>query len=91
MHVIKDLGIFMTIQTGCKEQFYISNDMVNQPKHYNMGNIPVIDFLEDQRLDYHCASAVAYICRARHKGQEVEDLQKAIWYLQRKIAVLTAH
>lgn len=64
---------------------------VEHPSHYNQGQIEVIDFLEDQRLDYHCASAVAYICRARYKGHEVEDLQKAIWYLQRKIAVLTAH
>lgn len=63
---------------------------VDHPAHYNQGQIEVIDFLEDQRLDYHCASAVAYICRARYKGQEIEDLQKAIWYLQRKIAVLTA-
>ena len=63
---------------------------VDSPAHYNQGKIEVIDFLEDQQLDYHCASTVAYICRARYKGQEVEALHKAIWYLQRKIAALTA-
>lgn len=66
-------------------------ETVNHPKHYNSGKIEVIEFLEDQKLDFHCANAVKYICRAGRKDptKEVEDLKKAIWYLQRKIEVLS--
>lgn len=65
-------------------------DRVNHPAHYNQGKIEVIEFLEDQFMDRpHEWNAVKYIARAQHKGQEVEDLEKAIWYLQRKIAILT--
>jgi hypothetical protein len=30
-------------------------------------------------------NAVKYVARAEHKGKKIEDLQKAIWYLQREI------
>lgn len=65
-------------------------DMISHPPHYTTGAIEVIDFLEDQRLGYHEASAVAYICRAKHKGAEVDDLKKARWYLDRRIAQMEA-
>lgn len=64
---------------------------VEHPSHYNQGQIEVLDFILDQQLDFLLGSAVKYLCRARYKGQEVEDLQKAVYCLQRKIAVLTAH
>lgn len=62
---------------------------VNHPKHYNYGRIEVIDFIEDQKLDYHCGNAVKYICRAGRKNANIiEDYEKAIWYLQREIKYL---
>lgn len=63
-------------------------DSVNHPPHYNQGKIEVIEFLEDQQLGGHEWNAVKYICRARHKGKEAEDLEKAIWYLNRKLELL---
>lgn len=66
-----------------------NSDPVNHPPHYNTGAIPVIDFLEDQRLEPHEWNAVKYICRAPHKGTRVQDLEKAIWYLKRKVDILT--
>lgn len=67
-------------------------DNVNHPPHYNAGKIEVIEFIEDQKLDYPCGNAVKYICRAGKKNpdKEVEDLEKAVWYLSRKIEVLKA-
>ena len=67
------------------------SDNVNHPAHYNTGKIEVIEFLEDQNLDFHCANAVKYISRAGKKdpSKHVEDLEKAIWYLRRRIALLT--
>lgn len=62
-------------------------DPVNHPSHYNRGRIEVIEFLEDQQLDFHLANAVKYICRAGHKDRDCveQDLEKAIWYLRRRI------
>lgn len=60
-------------------------DPVNRPAHYNMGRIPVIDFIEDQKLPYHLGNVVKYICRSAHKGTEIQDLKKAQWYLNRWI------
>jgi len=62
-------------------------DSVNHPLHYNKGKIEVIEFIEDQNLPYHLANAVKYIGRARHKGTETKDLEKAIWYLRRYIEI----
>ena len=67
-------------------------DNVNHPHHYNRGKIEVIEALEDWKLDFHCANAVKYIARAGVKDptKEIEDLEKARWYLQRKIELLKA-
>ena len=63
------------------------NDNVNHPSHYTDGNIEVIDFIEDKKLNYHLGNAVKYISRAGKKDPDkyIEDLQKAVWYLQREI------
>ena len=67
------------------------SDNVKNPSHYNRGKIEVWEFIEDQGLDYHTGNAVKYIARAGYKdpSKEVEDLQKAIAFLERKIKVLT--
>ena len=68
------------------------SDMINHPSHYTDGNIEVIDFIEDKRLNYHRGNALKYLCRAGKKdpAKEVEDLQKAIWYINREIQRLEA-
>lgn len=63
-------------------------EAVNHPKHYNHGNIEVIDFIEDQNLNFNTGNAVKYICRHLHKGTPVQDLEKALWYIQREIGRL---
>lgn len=66
------------------------SDPVNRPIHYRHGKIEVIEFIEDQKFSYHRGNAVKYICRAGKKDplKEVEDLQKAIWYLEREVKSL---
>lgn len=63
------------------------NDVVNYPSHYTDGKIEVIDFIEDKGLNYHKGNAVKYIARAgkKDKSKEIEDLRKAVWYLNREI------
>jgi hypothetical protein len=64
-------------------------DNVNHPSHYKAGGIETIDFIEAKDLGYHLGNVIKYITRAKHKGNEVEDLKKAQWYLNRAISKLT--
>lgn len=65
----------------------MNNDVVNRPAHYTDGKIEVIDFIEDKGLNFHRGNAVKYIARAGKKdpAKEVEDLEKARWYINREI------
>lgn len=61
-------------------------DSVNRPRHYCEGRkYEPIDVIEDWGLDFHLGNAVKYISRAGRKGDAVEDLEKAVWYIQREI------
>jgi len=63
---------------------------VDHPDHYNEGKIEVIDVIEDWRLGFHLGNAVKYIGRAGKKdsAKEIEDLEKCVWYIERKIKLL---
>jgi len=63
-------------------------DMVNHPPHYKAGGIETIDFIEAKGLGYHLGNVVKYVSRADHKGNKLEDLKKAQWYLSRAIEKL---
>lgn len=58
-------------------------EKVNHPKHYNLLEIECIDVVE--HFNFNRGNAIKYIWRAGSKGEEIEDLQKAIWYLQREV------
>lgn len=60
-------------------------DLVNQPPHYTAGGIETIDFIEAKKLNYNLGNVVKYLTRADHKGNKLEDLRKAQWYLTREI------
>jgi|TARA_B110000211_G_scaffold234259_1_gene303168 hypothetical protein len=64
----------------------IKSDMVNHPPHYKAGGIETIDFIEAKNLGYNLGNVVKYVSRADLKGNKLEDLQKARWYLDRAIA-----
>lgn len=59
--------------------------MVNHPAHYNAHSIEVIDFIDDWGLSFSIGNVVKYVCRAPYKGTEMEDLEKAKWYLEHEI------
>jgi hypothetical protein len=63
-------------------------DPVNHPSHYKTGGIETIDFIEAKELNYNMGNAVKYISRAEHKGNKKQDLEKAVWYLNREIGKL---
>ena len=76
------------IQESTKEP-----DMVNNPPHYTGTKIEVIDYIEDKKLGFCLGNAIKYLSRAGKKQdslksikeKEIEDLQKAIWYINRRI------
>ena len=63
----------------------MTHDPVNHPSHYTDGGIETIDFIEAKRLPYHLGNAVKYISRAGKKDDEIQDLKKAVWYINRYI------
>ena len=63
-------------------------DVVNNPEHYNTGNIECIDAIEESMSSvafkgYLKGNCMKYLWRYDYKGKQVEDLQKAQWYLAR--------
>lgn len=67
------------------EMFEPKPDPVNNPAHYTVGGIETIDFIEAKKLGYNLGNVIKYLTRADHKGNKLEDLRKAQWYLTREI------
>jgi len=59
------------------------------PKHYATESIDVIDFCKLYNLDFNRGNVIKYICRAGKKDNELEDLKKALTYLEREIKYFT--
>lgn len=63
-----------------------SLERVNHPPHYKSGGLEAIDVIEAFGLNFHLGNTAKYVLRAGRKGDAVEDLKKAAWYLTREIA-----
>ena len=65
----------------------MNKEMINHPAHYNKGKFEAIEVIEDWQLGFNLGNTVKYISRAGHKDKSktVEDLKKALWYLEREI------
>lgn len=63
-------------------------DAVNHPPHYTAhpSGVECIDVAE--HMTFCAGNAVKYIWRAGLKGDAIEDLKKARWYVDREIARL---
>ncbi len=58
--------------------------------HYSRYDPQPITVIEKWGLGFHLGSVVKYIVRAAHKGEEIRDLRKAKWYLERYILLREA-
>lgn len=69
-------------ENRCKED----NDIISHPAHYTQG-IECMDYIESHKLNYARGNIIKYVTRAGLKdvAKEVEDLEKARWYLDREI------
>jgi hypothetical protein len=61
------------------------SDPINCPPHYTATKIEPIDVIETWGLGYRLGNVIKYIARAGRKGDAVQDLEKAAWYLNREI------
>lgn len=66
-----------------------SGSTVDHPDHYNQGDIECIDAMiaaygEEAVASFCLINAFKYVWRAEHKNGK-EDVEKAIWYLQKRL------
>lgn len=65
-------------------------DPVNHPSHYETGGIECFDAIvasqgTEAAKDFCLCNAFKYIWRCKHKGKSLEDVKKAIWYLNKYV------
>ncbi len=75
------------VQSLAPKVYETKSDPVNHPSHYCDGGIETLDFILAKRLDFLLGQVVKYVSRAGKKdpAKEIEDLEKAQFYLNRKI------
>ena len=64
----------------------MKHDSVNHPKHYteHPSGVECIEITE--HMNFCVGNAIKYLWRAGLKGEQVEDLRKARWYIDREIS-----
>lgn len=65
-------------------------DIINKPDHYCVKGLPeAIEIIEGLGLNFRMGNVLKYVYRAGRKNkQELQDLKKARWYLDREIKAL---
>ena len=92
----KSTGLDSWMRAVHDEDWYAraeEEDVVNKPSHYNTGNIECIDAIEESMSSvafkgYLKGNCMKYLWRYDYKGKQVEDLQKAGWYLHKLTAIV---
>lgn len=82
---MSDKVVYEKLEDGVKV-----TDVVNHPAHYTSGGIETIDYMEAKSThEEFCGhlrlTAIKYLSRAGLKDDEVEDYEKAVWYIKRLI------
>ena len=85
------------ISTAKSELSFDEVDMVNEPVHYNLGTIQTLDYIDDVLLHnpnlnaldgYYLGNIIKYLStRLGTKADKIEDMQKAQFYLNRRIKI----
>lgn len=80
----------ISFEKACKYEFpreaTPAPDPVNHPRHYTGHPSGVECITVVETMGFNLGNAVKYIWRADLKGNAIEDLKKAAWYVQREIA-----
>ena len=85
----------ISLETGKPADLWVKNEsiiglanneeMVNHPKHYQGNGLEAIDVIEAFNLNFNLGNAVKYILRCGKKDNDLQELNKAIWYLEREL------
>jgi len=62
------------------------HDAVNHPPHYTSHPSGIECIQITEHMGFNLGNAVKYVWRADLKNNAIEDLKKAVWYIQREIA-----
>lgn len=62
------------------------SDAVNHPKHYTSHKSGIECIQITEHMGFNLGNAMKYVWRSDLKGDALEDLEKAVWYIQREIA-----
>lgn len=65
----------------------VAEDVVNHPKHYTSHPSGIETIEITQHMGFCLGNVVKYVLRADYKGNRLQDLQKAAWYLEREISI----
>ena len=60
-------------------------EMVSVPEYYKTQTFDVIDICKSYNLNFNKGNIIKYVCRAGKKDSELQDLKKALDYIQREI------
>ncbi len=84
----EQIAKIITEQLDKKEE---KKETVNHPAHYGGVDDPfeAIKVIEAWELGFHVGNCLKYIRRAGNKGDRLEDLRKALWYLNREVENLS--
>jgi hypothetical protein len=63
----------------------IDHDMINHPPHYKAHPSGIECIQITEHMNFNLGNAVKYLWRCEEKGNPIQDLEKAKWYIQREI------
>lgn len=66
------------------------SDPVNHPTHYTSHPSGIEAIQITEHMGFNLGNAIKYIMRADYKGNKLQDLQKAAWYINREIERISA-
>lgn len=67
-----------------------NKEWVNHPTHYQSKiGMEVIDVIDSFELNFNLGNAVKYILRCGKKDNDIQELNKAIWYINHEIELRT--
>lgn len=81
-------GLYEKVEVNMNNKVEVNMNKVEHPSYYTSGKTEVWDFIKEQKLNYFLGNAIKYISRAGKKNKDtyVEDLNKAIVYINKEIS-----
>lgn len=86
--------IYKEEEAEVKKDTKTDSSSVDHPSHYNQGKQECIDIMEetfgkDAVLQFSICNAFKYLYRCKHKDAMLQDLEKAKWYIEKAIRVIS--